>query len=173
MDYSVRMKVIYAVCSWGLGHATRSLPVVRRLLSEGNDLTVISNGRSLELLKKELGESVEAYVDIPDYPMLLSENSRQFMAKSMVYWPMFIRRIEKGLARVTKMLRNERYDVIVSDARYDVYSKRVPSFFSSSSALPLEIIVMSYPSLINFRITGRERVACPSPQLHTPYSIFF
>ncbi|KAA0005321.1 MAG: glycosyltransferase [Thermoplasmata archaeon] len=125
------MKVIYAVCSWGLGHATRSLPVVRRLLSEGNDLTVISNGRSLELLKKELGESVEAYVDIPDYPMLLSENSRQFMAKSMVYWPMFIRRIEKGLARVTKMLRNERYDVIVSDARYDVYSKRVPSFFIS------------------------------------------
>ena len=68
------MKIIYGVCSWGLGHATRSLPVIRKLIQEKHELTIISNGRSLELLKKELGKSHE-YIDIPDYPMLLSENS--------------------------------------------------------------------------------------------------
>ena len=97
------MKVIYAVCSWGLGHATRSLPVIRKLIDENNELTIISNGRSLELLKNELGKNIE-YVDIEDYPMLLSENSRQFMAKSVIYWPMFIRRMQSGLAKLTKML---------------------------------------------------------------------
>ena len=124
------MKIIYGVCSWGLGHATRSLPVIRKLISEDNEVTVISNGRSLELLKKELRENIE-YVDIPDYPMLLSENARQFLAKSMIYWPVFIRRIQSGLSKLTKMLETRKRDIIISDARYDIYSKKIPSFFIS------------------------------------------
>jgi len=124
------MKIIYAVCSWGLGHATRSLPVIRALVNEHNDVTVISNGRSLEVLKKELEDTVH-YADIPDYPMLVSENTRQFLAKSMVYWPVFIKRIEDGLAELQKILRQSHYDCIFSDARYDMYSKKIPSIFLS------------------------------------------
>lgn len=124
------MKVIYAVCSWGLGHATRSLPVIRKLIKEDNKITIISNGRSLELLKKELGNNIE-YFDIPDYPMLLSENSRQFMAKSVVYWPSFIGRMESGLQRLKKILENRKCNRIISDARYDMYNRKIPSFFIS------------------------------------------
>jgi len=124
------MKIIYGVCSWGLGHATRSLPVIRKLIEEDNELAIISNGRSLELLKKELGENIE-YFDIPDYPMLLSENSRQFMAKSVVYWPSFIARMESGLQRLKKILENRKCDRIISDGRYDLYSRNIPSFFIS------------------------------------------
>lgn len=124
------MNIIYGVCSWGLGHATRSLPIIRKLIAEDHKLTVISNGRSLDLLQKELENKVE-YVDIPDYPMLLSENTRQFMAKSMVYWPVFIKKIEDGLAQLQKILKYKKYHAIVSDARYDLYSKAIPSFFIS------------------------------------------
>jgi uncharacterized protein (TIGR00661 family) len=124
------MEIIYGVCSWGLGHATRSLPVIRKLIHEKHNVTVISNGRSLEVLKKELGEDA-TYVDIPDYPMLISENTRQFIAKSMVYWPVFIKRIEDGLSQLQKILDKKHYDCIVSDARYDMYSKKTPSFFIS------------------------------------------
>lgn len=124
------MEIIYGVCSWGLGHATRSLPVIRKLLDENHQVTVISNGRSLEVLKKELGDDIPS-VDIPDYPMLLSENTRQFLAKSMVYWPVFIKRIEDGLGQLQKILQKKQYDCIISDARYDMYSKKIPSFFIS------------------------------------------
>lgn len=124
------MEIIYGVCSWGLGHATRSLPVIRKLIHEKHNVTVISNGRSLDLLKKELGENI-AYIDIPDYPMLVSEHTRQFLAKSMVYWPLFIKRIEDGLSQLQKILDKKHYDCIVSDARYDMYSKKIPSFFIS------------------------------------------
>ena len=143
------MKVIYGVCSWGLGHATRSLPLIRKLIAEDNELTIISNGRSLELLKKELGQNIE-YIDIPDYPMLLSENARQFMAKSIVYWPMFIRRMQKGLSKLTKMLQTRKCDLIISDARYDIYSKKIPSFFISH-----QIRIMN-PLRIRMFETGSE-----------------
>ena len=97
------MEIIYGVCSWGLGHATRSLPIIRKLISENHKITIISSGRSLELLKTELGDNSH-YLDIPDYPMLLSENARQFMAKSVVYWPIFIKKIESGLIQLSKLL---------------------------------------------------------------------
>lgn len=124
------MKIIYGICSWGLGHATRSLPIIRKLIQEDNELTIISNGRSLQLLRKELGENLE-YIDIPDYPMLLSENSRQFMAKSMIYWPKFIARLHYGLDKLTKILEHKKYDRIISDGRYEIYNRKIPSFFIS------------------------------------------
>lgn len=124
------MKIIYAACSWGLGHATRSLPVIRRLIQEDNELTIISSGRSLDVLKKEVGDDA-SYVDIVDYPMLLSENARQFMAKAVIYWPLFLKRIESGLLQLNKILCKSKYDVIVSDGRYDMYNKDIPSFFIS------------------------------------------
>jgi len=124
------MDIIYAVCSWGLGHATRSLPIIRKLVDENNNLTIICNGRSLNLLQKELGKNAE-YIDIADYPMLLSENVRQFMAKSVIYWPVFIKKMESGLQQLTKILQKKKYDLIISDARYDMYSKKIPSYFIS------------------------------------------
>jgi len=124
------MKIIYAVCSWGLGHATRSLPVIRKLVKEGNELTIISHGRSLKLLKDEIGET-QSYIENEDYPMLLSENSRQFMAKSIVYWPSFISKMINGQKKIQKILEKEKYDRIISDGRYDIYSRKTPSFFIS------------------------------------------
>jgi len=125
------MKVIYAVCSWGLGHATRSLPVIRKLVKEDNEVTIISEGRSLNLLKKELKGDIKEYIEIPDYPMLLSENSRQFMAKSIIYWPMFIHRMRKGLTILTNLLKDRKCDRIISDSRFDMYNRKIPSFFIS------------------------------------------
>jgi len=124
------MEIIYAICSWGLGHATRSLPIIRRLIKENNNITIICSGRSLELLKKELGKEI-TYRDVPDYPLLLSENARQFMAKSVIYWPLFIKRIESGLIQLSEILKEKKYDLIISDARYDMYSKKIPSYFIS------------------------------------------
>ena len=124
------MKIIYGVCSWGIGHATRSLPVIRKLIDENNDLTIISTGRSLELLKKELGRRIE-YIDMPDYPMLLSENARQFMAKSAIYWPKFVARLRSGWKTLSKILETKKCDCIISDAKYEIYNRKIPSYFIS------------------------------------------
>jgi len=53
------------------------LTVIRKLIHEKHNVTVISNGRSLEVLTKT-GRGA-TYVDIPDYPMLISENTGSFL----------------------------------------------------------------------------------------------
>ena len=143
------MKIIYGICSWGLWHSTRSLPVIRKLIDENNKITIISNGRALELLKKELDDKVQ-YIDIPDYPMLISDNSRQFIAKSIIYWPLFIKKMESGLQKLTKIVKKNHYDIIISDGRYDIYNKEIPSFFISH-----QMRIMN-PLRIKFLETGSE-----------------
>jgi uncharacterized protein (TIGR00661 family) len=124
------MKIIYGVCSWGLGHATRSLPVIRALINEGHIIKIVSHDRALTLLQQEIGDHA-TYADIQDYPMLISENGRQFLAKSAVYWPLFIHRIEQGLAQLKTILNKEHYHLIISDSRYDMYNRKIPSIFIS------------------------------------------
>lgn len=124
------MKIIYGVCSWGLGHATRSLPVIRALINEGHILKIISHDRALTLLRQEIGDYA-TYADIQDYPMLISENGRQFLAKSAIYWPLFIHRIEQGLGHLKTILNHDHYHLIISDSRYDMYNRKIPSMFIS------------------------------------------
>lgn len=122
------MRIIYGICSWGLGHATRSLPIIRKLIEEGNHITIISHGHSLRFLQKELGDDRIRYFDVKDYPIPIAETKGAFVAKTMLYWPKFMSRMHRGLRFVTKLLEKERIDVIISDGRYDIYSRRVPSF---------------------------------------------
>jgi uncharacterized protein (TIGR00661 family) len=124
------MNIIYGVCSWGIGHATRSLPIMRKLIDEHNTVTTISSGRALELLEKELGEN-GSYVDVPDYPMLSAENSRLFIIKSMFYWPLILKGIELGHIKLSKVLRKQHCDLIISDSRYDMYCRKIPSLLIS------------------------------------------
>ncbi|RLF38365.1 MAG: hypothetical protein DRN00_04385, partial [Thermoplasmata archaeon] len=114
------MKVLYSVCSWGFGHATRSLPIIRKLKEEGNHLTIISSGETLDLLKKEVGEAV--FIDIPDYPVIISEESTKLFAKGLIYGSFSMWRLEKNLRRISKLVEREKFDIIISDGRYDTYS---------------------------------------------------
>ena len=48
------MTILYGVCAWGLGHATRSLPILRRLVAD-HEVLVYSDGAALAYLRRELG----------------------------------------------------------------------------------------------------------------------
>ena len=49
-------KVLFAVHDWGLGHATRSLLLIRALLDRGDAVTVLmAPGPGMDLLKSEVG----------------------------------------------------------------------------------------------------------------------
>lgn len=122
------MRMIYGVCSWGLGHATRSLPVIRKLVSEGNELTIIATGRSLSLLKEEVGEGAE-YIDFPDYFPPQTTNPDLFFALLLLNIPEFFRSMYRERKLVANLVSKKKYDMILSDNRYGIYDRKLPSFF--------------------------------------------
>ena len=121
------MRILYALCTWGIGHATRSLPVIRAILREGHEVEIMSSGRALSLLRAELGDSVE-YHDIPDYPSPYSSTKLGFYAKFGLELPSILRGIKREHGFVEKMISRRGYRRIISDNRYGVYHPSVPSY---------------------------------------------
>jgi uncharacterized protein (TIGR00661 family) len=121
------MRVLFAVCSWGLGHITRSLPLIKKLSLE-NEIYLISHGRSLLFAKKNLKNNINIkFIDIPDYPLPYTENPNLFLPKFGLYIPKIIYKIKKEHEKIEKIVDKKKINLIVSDNRYGVYSK-VPSY---------------------------------------------
>jgi len=125
------MKILFAVCSWGLGHLTRSLPLIRKLSKE-NELVLVAHGKSLVAAKKELiNYSNIKFIDVPDYPLPFTKNPLFFLPKFALYIPLILYNIKKEHDEINKIVKKENIQKIISDNRYGVYSssKRIPSYF--------------------------------------------
>jgi uncharacterized protein (TIGR00661 family) len=122
------MKIVFGICSWGLGHATRTLPIMRKLVKEGDELMVVSHGGALNLLKTELGESAR-YADLEDYQPPYTLNPRVLALNTFLNAPQYISSMDREHRYVRRLLLNEKVDAIFSDNRFGFYALNVPSFY--------------------------------------------
>jgi uncharacterized protein (TIGR00661 family) len=138
------MRVLFGVCSWGLGHATRSLPIIRKLIDEDNEVTIVSTGRSMELLKLELKDTA-SFLDVDDYPLPYTEKSKVFLLKIFMFSPKFVQSIINEHKKMMKIIDRGKFDIIISDNRYGTFHRRIPSFFITHQ---LRVIAPSRMKLI-------------------------
>ncbi|MGH2364504.1 MAG: glycosyltransferase [Chloroflexota bacterium] len=123
---AVSASVLFGVGSWGLGHATRDLPLILGLLGAGHRVTVLGSGTSLALLRRELGDRCR-YLEIPGMRVPLGRTPFRFYFKYTLTLPLIWWETLRQRAFVQRLLASERFDVVVSDNRYGVWSWRVPS----------------------------------------------
>ncbi len=123
------MKVLFGVCSWGLGHATRDLSLIKGIIEAGHEITIVARGRSLNLLKEELGSSC-CYLEIPDYSSPYSKKDFS-VPKFLSYFPVYMSQVVKEHEAIKKLVRREGYERIISDNRFGVHNREIPSYFIS------------------------------------------
>ena len=58
-------KILVAPLNWGMGHATRCIPVIEALENHGYEPVIASDGVALELLKKEFPD--KKILELPSY----------------------------------------------------------------------------------------------------------
>lgn len=127
-DYNRR--ALFAISSLGLGHATRTLVVIRAYLQRGYGITVIATGNALAFLRQELEQDAAVeFKELVDYPPLERGTGWR------LYWYLFV-----DLLRTWQVMRCEHrqlqaiaadYDFIFSDGRYGFHSRWTPSFILS------------------------------------------
>ena len=120
-------QVLFAVGSWGLGHATRSLPLIRGLLAAGQRLTVLASGAGLQLLETELGGSCE-FIDFPGMRVPLGRTPFRFYLKYTLTLPIIWWDTWRQHVHLQALLRPRRFDLLVSDNRYAIWSRQAPSY---------------------------------------------
>ena len=120
--------ILVSPLSWGLGHATRDLPIIRHLLARGHHVTVAAEGRALAILQHEVPQC--DFVEVPDYPTPYS-SGKYFVPKFLAMGPVMLVAIEEESVNIRRLLRQRHFDLILSDNRFRVRSDRIPSFIIS------------------------------------------
>ncbi len=120
------MKIAFGVCSLGIGHATRSTPIIAKLVEEGHEVVIISYGRAADILKKEF-PYLKVY-EIPDFPIQYPERAHQFIPYIFMNSNKIARSIFKAHKNFLGLHERQNFDLIISDSRFDVFHRNVPSF---------------------------------------------
>lgn len=120
--------VFVAPLSWGLGHATRDMPLIETFLRHGHRVTIGTSGPALHLLRREFPAC--DFVDFPDYPAPYTR-SRFFVARFAAFVPAMLAAIRREHLFFTRWLAGHPCDLVVSDNRFGVYAPGRPSFFIS------------------------------------------
>lgn len=116
------MKILLAPLNWGLGHASRCVPLVQRLLDEGHEVVLGGDGDSLTLLRKHFPKL--RYVYLAPLRLRYSNGQRQVWAMLRAL-PQLIRWILQDHAMLQAVLREESFDQVISDNRFGLYNKDV------------------------------------------------
>jgi len=120
--------VFMAILNMGLGHATRSLPLITYLQNQGWRVVIGSSGRSLIFLQKEIPGA--SFVTLPDYNLRYSKSGVNFI-QLFSQLPRLLKIIAIEHRLTEKILEEQHLQMVVSDHRYGCYSYRRPSFFIS------------------------------------------
>jgi len=118
--------VLLSPLSWGLGHATRDIPIIRTLLDHHHDVTIAACGNALTVLQHEFPEC--SFIEFNDYPSPYS-TSRFFIPKFITSLPRISRALAEERRNLQRILEKNRYDLIISDNRVGVYSLKIPTIF--------------------------------------------
>jgi uncharacterized protein (TIGR00661 family) len=123
-----QIHILYTVLDWGLGHATRSIPVIQQLLDKGIRVSLAGEGDSLFLLKS-------VFPDCNFYPLKglqVSYPAKGSMLLSMLTKvPFFLYTIHKEHQQTISLINLIQPDAIISDSRFGGWSKKIPSIIIS------------------------------------------
>lgn len=146
-------RVLFAVHDWGLGHATRDLVLIRALVGQGHRVTILSHGRALQLLRGELGPRCD-YIALQDIPKPLSRYPFWFYVRMSLDLPLVFRTFWRERRLVRHLNDAKPFDCIVSDSRFGVWLRGVPSLQLFHS---LRQIIPGRPALLEKLVECAQR----------------
>ena len=123
-----KKRILVAPLNWGLGHATRCIPIINKLLEKGYDVVIASSERPYHLLKKEFPQLTHIYFpnyDI-DYPTDGSMGWHLIKKSPYAY-----RETLKEHRKLKKLIWRYKIKGVISDNRFGLSSKLVPCIVMS------------------------------------------
>jgi len=120
-------KVLVAPLDWGLGHATRCIPIIKGLLSHGYEVFLAGEGAQSILLKAEFPQLT--LIPLKGYRVSYSNHKRGMALKLLWQLPKIWRAIQFENQWLHKQVALHHFNIIISDNRYGLHHPSVKSIF--------------------------------------------
>ena len=118
--------ILICPLDWGIGHATRCVPIIDELLKQGANVIIGADERPLAFLKNEYPQ-LETIV-LPGYKFSYPKNGNMVL-KMGLQVPKILAGIRKEHKLLDKIITDYEIDAVISDNRFGLWSKKIPSIF--------------------------------------------
>ena len=148
-----KYRILVAPLDWGLGHATRCIPIIREFLANNSDVWLAGEKSQEVLLRSEFPDL--SFLSLPGYQVNYAKNSAGLLWKLILQMPGIISSIKAEHRWLNRAVKSHQFDAIVSDNRFGLYHRQVPSIFITH-----QLAVKSPLGTWNERILQKWNYSC-------------
>lgn len=120
------MRILIAPLNWGLGHATRCIPIIQQLLNDKHEVIIAADGYPLRLLQQEFPHL--QYLELPSYSIHYSKGKSQIFAMLRSI-PKIVYGIIREHHQLENIIQSHNIQQVISDNRFGLWNKRIESIY--------------------------------------------
>ena len=124
---SDKKKVLVAPLDWGLGHATRCIPIIRELMRQGFNVIIAAEKGGAVLLNTEFPDL--EILPLKGYRVAYTKNESFFFLKMLLQSPKIIQSVYYEHKWLSAAIKKHSFDIIISDNRFGLFNKKARSIF--------------------------------------------
>ncbi|MGC9151660.1 MAG: hypothetical protein ACP5F6_07870 [Microbacter sp.] len=126
MNFEKQERILVAPLNWGLGHAARSIPLIKKYRAEGHFIMLAANGEAFHLLSGQFPDL--PFVSLPEWNIRYSRSSSQLFAM-LWQFPLFLLHAVWEHRRLNKIIRQHAITVVISDNRFPLWNAKIKSIY--------------------------------------------
>ncbi|MCU0323584.1 MAG: hypothetical protein MUE72_14305 [Chitinophagaceae bacterium] len=119
--------VLVAPLDWGLGHATRCIPIIKALLAKDYKVIIAADGKPKTLLQQEFPELF--FVQLKGYQIEYSKNKLFLPIKILSQVPKILQAIRYEHQWLKRAILDYNIDLVISDNRFGLNHSTIPCIF--------------------------------------------
>lgn len=147
----MRKEILVAPLNWGLGHATRCVPIINFLIKYNYHPIIASDGEALLFLQKEF--PTLSTIELPSYNITYSKNLKIGL---LFQFPKIVKAIRKEKTLINNLIAENKHIVgIISDNRFGVRSSQVWSVYLTHQIQVLSGLSTKITSWFHRRMINR------------------
>lgn len=149
----MKKRILIAPLNWGLGHATRCIPIINALIDNGYDPIIASDGCALALLRKEFPQL--PFEILPAYSINYPKHGTWLKWKLLIDAPSILKAVKRERRITETLVKKHQLSGIISDNRLGVYSASLPSVYITHQLKVLSGSTTFFSSRIHQRFIKR------------------
>jgi UDP:flavonoid glycosyltransferase YjiC (YdhE family) len=148
MNLGGKPRILIAPLDWGLGHATRCIPIIYKLLEQGHEVFIGAEGSIKKLLQQEFSE-IE-YLPLKGYQIRYNTTRQALFLCMLKQVPKIITAITYEKRWLKHIIEKYKIDIVISDNRFGIYNKEVHSVFITHQLLIKSPFLQAFLQRLNY-----------------------
>ena len=125
--------ILISPLDWGLGHATRCIPIINILTKQGCNVFIAAEGNIKVLLESEFPNA--KFLPLKGYNIKYSKQKKWLPLKILTQIPQILFTIYKEHLWLKKTIKTFSIDAVISDNRFGLFTNQVPCIYITHQLL--------------------------------------